>query len=60
MYLLSEIVVQDRDIPKHEQPMYTSPLWRIVYFIRSSQGTYALFGGQLYYIAKPPYVIPGS
>jgi hypothetical protein len=31
-----------------------------VYFIPSSQVAYALLGGQLYYIEKPPYVISDS
>jgi hypothetical protein len=57
MYLLLEVVVQHRDIPKHETPIYTPPLRRLMCLIRSSQISDALFGGLLHQIAKLTYFI---
>jgi hypothetical protein len=37
VYLLLEVVVQDRNIPKYETPVYTPPLRRLVCLSRSSQ-----------------------
>ena len=60
VYLLLEVVVQDRNIPKYETPVYTPPLRRLVCLIRSSQISDILFGGLLHQIAKLTYFILGG